>query len=100
MKYNGKELEETNGDKLPCFNCKGLGYIQVGVSKIPCPTCKGKNLLTKKEETELTKRKFLVTYHDEREVLADNEEEAECIAADSMFPENIPNWWKLKAKEI
>jgi len=44
--------------KIVCFNCKGLGYIQVGVSKIPCPTCKGKIFFTEKEETKLTKRKF------------------------------------------
>lgn len=40
--------------KIPCFNCDGLGYIQVGVLKIPCPTCNGKKLLTEKEERKPT----------------------------------------------
>lgn len=44
--------------KIPCFNCDGLGYIQMGVSKIPCPTCKGKKLLTEKEERKSTISKY------------------------------------------
>lgn len=82
-----------------CFNCKGLGYIKIGVSRIPCPTCEGKQVLTEKEETKLTKRKFLVTYHDEIEVEADNENDAEHIASEILFTDGI-DWWKFKTKEI
>lgn len=85
--------------KIPCFNCKGLGYIKVDVSRIPCPTCEGKKFFTEKEETELTKRKFLVTYHDEVEVEADNEEEAVHIASEMLFSEGI-DWCIFEAKEI